>query len=324
MTADDIEPEQPITQQSSVVSRVTYPRFFNDAKGHLFLFYRQGGSGSGDNYLYRYDADTETWTAVGKVFSSRGTYAPWNGSRSRNAYFHDLLFDANNRLHATWVYREISGTWASNHDLHYAYSDDGGRTWRNNAGLQIANLAEGDPIELDDQGIVVREVPVFSWIMNAGCMALDSKNRPHVLTYKLPAPRKPEKLRHNPPPEILERLRVVHYWRAEDGTWCGGQPIAAGAEHGRVARGEAVFDADDTLYFFYQPKGSKSGFCCLEAGAAEQWQRWRSYPLTGPEIAGRDASKHDRRRWAEDGVLSLTAQLGRQGFAIVDFTLRRE
>ena len=33
---------------------------------------------------------------------------------------HDLLFDANNRLHATWVYREIAATWASNHDLHYA------------------------------------------------------------------------------------------------------------------------------------------------------------------------------------------------------------
>ena len=129
------------------------------------------------------------------VFSSRGTYADWNNSRSRNAYFHDVLFDSKNRLHATWVYREVAATWASNHDLHYAFSDDLGRTWCNNAGQKIADMAGGDPIELADPGIVVRDIPVFSWLMNAGCMAPDSDNRPHVVTFKLPAPREPDTLR---------------------------------------------------------------------------------------------------------------------------------
>jgi len=80
--------------------------------------------------------------------------------------------------------------------------------------------------------------------------------------------------------------------------------------------------ADDTLYFYYQPKDAPGGFICLEARAADHWQRWRSYPLAGPEIAGKDASKHDRRRWSEDGILSFTAQVSQQGFAIVDLTLR--
>jgi hypothetical protein len=321
IAAEDIEPEQSITENRPIVSRVTYPRFLNDAQGNLLLWYRQGGSGNGENYLHRYRAEDGTWSVVGKVFSSRGTYAPWSNSQSRNAYFHDVLFDSKNRLHATWVYREMSATWASNHDLHYAYSDDGGETWHDNAGRKIANTAKDDPIELADAGIVVREIPVFSWIMNAGCMALDSKDRPHVMTFKLPSPRKPDELRHSPPEEIFNDLRFVHYWREDDGTWRGGEPIAETAE-GKVTRGDIVFTADDTLYFFH-PDRQEGGFRCLAAQAADQWQQWRSSLLPGENVSSRDASKHDRRRWAEEGILSLTAQFG-QGFGIMDLRLQKE
>jgi len=321
MTEADIEPPQTIASSTAPTSRVTYPRFFHDADGQLYLFYRQGGSGNGENYLHRYDSQRGSWTAIGKVFSSRGTYEPWQSSTSRNAYLHDLLFDANNRLHATWVYREAGATWASNHDLHYAYSDDGGVTWCNNAGQRVADLDHDDPIELDDPGIVVRPIPVFSWLMNAGCMALDSKNRPHVVTYQLPATQRPEPLQHSPPAEIRQQLRVVHYWRADDGRWRGGERIAACAEFGYVARGDAVFDADDTLYFFYQPKESTGGFVCLQSPAASDWTDWRGYSLAGSEIGGLDASKHDRSRWAQSGILSITAQIRAGGFAIIDLKL---
>ncbi len=322
ITDRDIEPEQPVTERAELVSRVTYPRFLNDSRGNLFLWYRQGGSGNGDNYLHRYRPEDGTWSLVGKVFSSHGTYEPWNDSRSRNAYFHDLLFDSNDRLHATWVYREVAATWASNHDLHYAYSDDGGQTWYNNASQKIADVVDADPIELADPGIVVRKIPVFSWIMNAGCMALDSENRPHVITYKLPSPRKPDKLRHNPPANIAKDLRFVHYWREEDGTWRGGE-MAGETEKGNVARGDMVFDAADTLYFVYSGR-KRAGCRCLEAGAEDHWQQWRSYPLPGENISGKDASKHDRRRWAGEGILSFTAQFGRQGFGIVDLRLEEQ
>lgn len=323
ISAADIEAPQPITAQSTITSRATYPRLLNDAAGRLFLFYRQGASGNGDNYLFRYEPTTASWTLIGQAFSSRGTYAPWDNNPSRNAYFHDLLFDTKNRLHATWVYREIGASWASNHDLHYAYSDDGGQTWCNNAGQRVADLAAGDPIELNDPGIVVREIPVYSWVMNAACMALDSQGRPHVVTYKLPAPQRPEKLQHNPPDDIGQHLRLVHYWRADDGHWLGGAPIEAGVEYGNVARGNIVFDADDTLYYCYQPKLAKPGIVCVEARAADEWQQWQSYSLAGPEVAGLDASKHDRRRWTAQSILSITAKAGEQGFAIVDLKLKR-
>jgi len=314
LSVDDIEPAAPMLSDPKLESRVTYPRFLNDRQGNLFLVYRIGGSGNGDLYLHRYDPADGSWSRVGMFFSSRGTYAPWQNSTSRCAYLHDLVFDRENRLHASWVYREIGASWASNHDLHYAYSDDHGVTWHNNAGKTIADLANGDPIALDDPGIVVREIPVYSWLMNAGCMALDSKNRPHVVTFRSRIVRKPEKLQHGPPPEIEKELCFVHFWRSDDGTWHGGEPIDPGPLG--KSRVDVVFDGADNLYFTYP---TEEGFRYFSSPAGDGWQRWSGpLALTGPELTGRDASKHDRRRWAEEGILSFTAKAAPQGFAVVD------
>jgi hypothetical protein len=312
---DDIEPARPMLADPALESRVTYPRFFTGRDGTLFFVYRVGASGDGDLYLHRYDPARGSWTRSGMLLSSRGTYGPWGDSTSRCAYLHDLVFDGANRLHASWVYRETGASWASNHDLHYAYSDDGGTTWRNNAGRRIADLAEGDPIELGDPGVVVRQIPVYSWVMNAGCMALDSKGRPHVLTFRHPRGHRPQKLEHGPPPEIRRELCFVHYWRAGDGTWRGGAPIAPGPLGAR--RVDVVFDGEDTLFFYYPTGG---GFRYFVSGADGAWRAWSGpLPLTGPELTGRDASKHDRRRWSEEGILSFTVKVKPGGFAVLDF-----
>ncbi len=311
---EDIEPPQSMLADPKRETRVTYPRFVMDAQGVLYCTYRIGGSGNGDNFLHRYDARIGTWSRVGMLFSRKGTYPPWKNSTSRCAYLHDLLFDTRNRLHVTWVYREISASWASNHDLHYAYSDDGGRTWRNNAGAQIADLPNGDPIALDDPGIVVVEIPVYSWLMNAGCMALDSKNRPHVMTFRSMEAHRPAKLKHNPPTAIRKAQVFVHYWRDGDGTWHGGEPIRPGA---LTRRGDIVFDRNDTLYFYWT---TPEGFRCLHASAKDRWRTWSASRLTTSEFIGTDASKHDRVRWREKGILSFTAKPKEGGFAILDFS----
>jgi len=314
LAVDDVEPAAPMLPDPKLEARVTYPRFFNDRQGNLFLVYRIGGSGNGDLYLHRYDPADASWGRIGMLFSSRGTYPPWQNSTSRCAYLHDLVFDRENRLHASWVYREAGASWASNHDLHYAYSDDQAVTWHNNAGRKIADLAQGDPIALDDPGIVVREIPVYSWLMNAGCLALDSNSRPHVVTFRSRIEHKPERLQHGPPPEIEKELSFVHFWRSDDGTWQGGEPIDPGPL-GR-SRVDVVFDRADNLYFYYP---TEDGFRYFTSPARDRWQRWSGpLPLTGPDLTGRDASKHDRRRWAEEGILSFTAKVLPQGFAVVD------
>ncbi len=316
LTVDAIEPRQPMLSDPKLERRVTYPRFLTDPKGTLYCTYRVGGSGNGDNYLHRYDAKSGAWTRIGMLFSRRGTYGPWKDSTSRCAYLHDLLFDPAGRLHATWVYREISASWASNHDLHYATSDDGGRTWHNNAGKQVADLAAGDPIELSDEGLVVVKIPVYSWLMNAACMALDSRNRPHVVTFRSPTPHRPAKLEHNPPKAIRLGQCFYHYWRDDEGAWHEAKIDPRGT---LTRRPDVVFDAADNLYFAYS---TPEGFRGFRAGAADRWRTWDFYELTGPDILGKDASKHDRVLWRRRGILSFTAQTPGHGFLIVDFTLR--
>jgi len=316
ISASDIEPAQPMLADRKLESRVTYPRFLTDRKGHLLLIYRVGASGNGHHYLHRYDPKQAKWFRLGMAFSARGLYAPWNNSKSRCAYFHDLLFDRRNRLHVTWVYRETGASWASNHDLHYAYSDDGGLTWHSNAREKIADLAAGDPIELADPGIVVCKIPVYSWLMNAGCMALDSKDRPHVVMFRLPTRYHPEKLKHSPPADIRGRICFYHYWRDGDGTWHVGGPVDP---HGSLTkRPDVVFDRRDTLHFFYT---TKQGFRCMTSAADDRWGNWSSHLMTSPEWAANDATKHDRIRWREKSILSLTARLEPKGFAILDFVL---
>ena len=318
ISLEEIEPAQLMLSDPKLEQRVTYPRFFTNPDGTLFCFYRIGGSGNGDNYLQRYNPADGAWSRVGLLFSRRGTYGPWKNSTSRCAYLHDLLFDSKGRLHATWTYREVGASWASNHDLHYATSDDGGITWKNNAGRQIADLAAGDPIELSDPGIVVREIPVYSWLMNAGCMGFDSKDRPHVLTYKSRRISRPKKLAHNPPASLRNDLCFVHYWRKDDGTWAGGEPIDP--KPAGQSRVDIVFDRGDNLVFFYPTYSpTAAGFRYFVSRPANEWKTWTGpHKLTGPELGGRDASKHDRVRWAKEGVLSFTVKPAPSGFSILD------
>jgi hypothetical protein len=317
MCAADIEPARPMLADPKLEARVTYPRFLTDRQGTLLFIYRIGGSGRGNHYLHRYDPKRGVWSRLGMLFSLRGTYAAWENSTSRCAYLHDVRFDTRHRLHATWVYREVGRSWASNHDLHYAYSDDGGLTWRNNAGTTIADLPKGDPIELSDAGIVVRPIPVYSWLMNQACMALDSRNRPHVVTYMSPVIHKPDTLKHSPPAAIRKRQCFVHYWRDDDGTWRGGKPIDPG--DWITKRPDVIFDRNDTLYFHYP---TPKGFRGMHARASETWQTWSSYLLTG-DMTSNDATKHDRVRWREKGILSVTAKptSKKPGFAILEFVL---
>ena len=325
MSLKDFEPAQPLLPKAP--QSVTYPRFLNDARENLFFMYRSGGSGSGDTVMARYDASSGKWEIVSRrLFGRAGTYKPWDNSKTRNAYLHDVLFDRNNRLHVTWVYREVARTWASNHDLHYAYSDDSGITWKNNAGVKIADLSRNDPIVLDDPGIVVYKIPVYSWLMNQCAMALDSRNQPHVATFHLPKPSpKPKKLRHGPPKALSTGLSLFHYWRDAKGVWHKSKPLVIPdrAQSG-MRRPGIVIDGDDTVYIYW---ASRQGLRCHVAKAKDKWQTWTTFLMTGPEFTSGDACKHDRRLLREKGILSFTADpTGKKkgkGYAILDFDLKR-
>lgn len=81
-----------------------------------------------------------------------------------------------------------------------------------------------------------------------------------------------------------------------------------------------VFDRHDNLIFFYPTYDPAAvGFRSFSARANDQWQTWSGpLKLTGPELSGRDASKHDRVRWAKERILSFTVKPEPNGFGILD------
>jgi hypothetical protein len=322
LTADDFETTQVLTRDAP--QQVTYPMFFNDPHGRLYLLYRSGGSGNGRTVLARYESDAAKWQIVARqLLGSEGTYPEWDNSTSRNAYLHDVLFDKSGRLHVAWTYRETGATWASNHDLYYAYSDDGGYTWSNNSGTVICDTRKGETITLDTPGTRVIEIPVYSWLMNQTSLSLDSKNQPHISTYKMVEPFRPDKLEHNPPAQARRNLAFYHYWRTPDGQWHSSEPIRPpGGDGTPIRRSHIFFDPDDTLFLYWS---SPQGFRCHSAAASDGWKNWKTFVMTEPKFVSPDASKYDRDLLARKGILSFTADPngGKEppGFVILDFAL---
>ena len=323
ISCGDFESAQLLTPEAP--QRVTYPRFFNDHNDNLFFMYRTGGSGNGDSVMARYNAQEGQWSLVAqRLFSREGVYPQWGDSDSRNAYLHDVLFDRQGRLHVSWVYREAGKSWASNHDLHYAYSDDEGVTWHNNTGVVIADLSMDESITLDSPGIAVRNISVYSWLMNQCAMTLDGQNRPHVATYHLAQPFIPVQLNHNPPEEVYDQLAHHHYWR-DGGIWHSSGPIPEPrrGELG-IRRPNIVADSRDNVCMYW---ASHQGFVCHIAFADEAYQHWATLQMTDERYTFSDACKHDRWRLAKEGVLSFCAETEpaefKKGFTILDFDLDR-
>ncbi|MDE6742116.1 MAG: BNR repeat-containing protein, partial [Muribaculaceae bacterium] len=103
---------------------VTYPEFYTLSNGDMIFAYRSGASGRGNLVLNRYDTESKTWSRVHDVLI--------DGEGERNAYW-QMFSDLKGTLHLSWVWRE---TWLveTNHDLCYAKSEDGGKTWKRSDG----------------------------------------------------------------------------------------------------------------------------------------------------------------------------------------------
>jgi hypothetical protein len=160
------------------VKDLTYPRFVSEPSGSkLLLSARLGSSGSGDEYLWEYDAGTRAWTSLGKYIDGLVD--------NINAYLHGLAYDrARSRLHAAWCWRETPDA-ASNHDLLYAYSDDHGRTWQNDAGASIGTTG-GTAINASSAGLAALPIEQNRGLINQEHMTVDAAGRVHVLLSHLP------------------------------------------------------------------------------------------------------------------------------------------
>ncbi|WP_075792155.1 BNR repeat-containing protein [Massilia putida] len=146
---------------------VTYPEFHRMPDGSLLFLFRNGASGEGNLVVNRYDVGTGTWR---RLFSNL-----ISGEGERSAYWQAFV-DRRGTIHLSWVWRESPDV-SSNHDLAYARSRDGGRTWEKSDGERYVL-----PITAASAEYAAR-IPTGSELINQTSMSADRDGRPYIATY---------------------------------------------------------------------------------------------------------------------------------------------
>jgi hypothetical protein len=185
------------------VNLVTYPRFITASSGKMLLSYRYGTSGSGDEVLWEYDGSTATWTKIGTYIAGIAD--------SVNAYLHGIEYHGT-RLHAAWCWRDTPDA-STNQDLLYAWSDDHGRTWRNNAGTLVGSADTAPMTRSSD--IRVRAIGQNRGLINQEHMTVDRAGRVHVLLSHMPDAQADDTNFTS----ARGKSQFFHYWRDAAGTW---------------------------------------------------------------------------------------------------------
>lgn len=158
----------PMTGQNE--DNVTYPEFYRLPDGDLLFFYRDGASGSGSLMMNHYDRESKKWTQRQNAFIS--------GEGKRNPYW-QLCTDQEGTIHVSWVWRESPDV-ASNHDMGYAKSTDGGITWLKSDGTPYTL-----PITIDTAEYAAR-IPRNHALINTTAMCADADGHPYIATYWRP------------------------------------------------------------------------------------------------------------------------------------------
>lgn len=148
-------------------NKVSYPEFYKLRDGNLLFFYRDGGSGNGNLMINRYDCKTRKWQRMQENLI--------DGEGKRNAYV-QVCVDAKNTIHVSWVWRETPDV-ASNHDLCYAKSTDGGFTWQKSTGAKYQL-----PITANNAEYALK-IPQNSELINQTAMCADQDGNPFIATY---------------------------------------------------------------------------------------------------------------------------------------------
>ena len=148
-------------------SKVSYPEFYRMPGGDLIFLYRDGGSGNGNLVMNRYNLKTKTWKQLHSNLI--------DGEGRRNAYWQTCI-DTKGWIHISWVWRESPDV-ATNHDLCYALSKDGGISWQKSTG-ELYQL----PMTAATAEYAFR-IPQKSELINQTSMFADDDGNPYIATY---------------------------------------------------------------------------------------------------------------------------------------------
>ena len=271
-------------------SSVSYPEFYRLPDGSLLFCYRNGASGKGDLVINRYDVASASWTRLHNQLIS--------GEGRRNAYWQAFVDNAGT-VHLSWVWRESPDV-ASNHDLAYARSRDGGHTWEQSSGQQYRL-----PITAAGAEYAAR-IPPNSELINQTSMAADSGSNPYIASYWRDAA------------SLVPQYRVVYL---EGGVWnrldlnFRKTPFSLSGQGTKaipIARPQIMLNPraatpSGLLVFRDQERGSKVSVVDIDFAA----RRWSVRDLRDASVGAWEPS-FDTELWRRDGELNLFVQDVRQ------------
>jgi len=148
-------------------TNVTYPEFYKMPDGDLLFLYRDGRSGKGNMVINRYALKTKKWSQLSSNLI--------DGEGKQNAYCQTCV-DERGTIHISWVWRSSPDV-ASNHDMCYARSTDGGLTWEKSTGEKYVLPINGSTAEY------VCRIPQNSELINQASMTTDEAGNPFIASY---------------------------------------------------------------------------------------------------------------------------------------------
>ncbi|HEX3043502.1 MAG TPA: BNR repeat-containing protein [Bacillota bacterium] len=269
----------------TTITGLTYPRFVTTPQGDLLFEARLGSSGNGQDYLWEYNCSTGLWTSLGLYISNP------NGG---NAYINGIHFDKSNKLHVSWVKRDTPDA-TTNHDLHYIYSTDNGRTWCNNSGTVIGTTGS-DPVTIEEPKIWT--IPTNSGLINQEAQAIDNQGRIHLLMRKT----------------VNGTNYQFHYWRGTDGVWHETNTNIPTKYWYR--RSKIVIGGDDNVY------AVMPDLLIASASVSTNWTDW-AIVNRGDENKYHSEPLIDwNRLYKGDGILSVVYQQKSSGtLKVLDYQL---
>jgi hypothetical protein len=273
-------------------TNVTYPEFYRLPGGDLLFLYRDGSSGRGDLIMNRYDLENQEWRTLQEKLV--------DGEGERNAYW-QLAVTRAGAIHLSWVWRE-SGDVATNHDLCYAKSTDGGRTWLRSSG-EIYRL----PITMENAEQAWR-IPEGSELINQTSMDTDNAGNPYIGSY------------WRPEGTDVPQYQLVHHdgkswWnlvitsRRMPFSLSGGGTKRIPISRPQIFVGGTGEETRAHLIFRDSERGSRvSVASCQDLKA----RKWEIQDLTEFSVGMWEPS-YDTELWDKSGVLHLFIQIVGQG-----------
>jgi len=289
---ESLELGKKISMTGKIERNVTYPQFYKMSNGDLLFVYRDGSSGDGNIVLNRYDLKQKRWKQIHENLI--------DGEGERNAYW-QMCLDKNDVLHMSWVWRE-SGDVATNHDMAYARSIDGGVTWQASTG-EMYNL----PVNARNAEYAMR-IPQGSDLINQTSMTADQNSNPYIATY------------YQGVDDKAPHVYIIYYdgnkWdqlkvdqRSLDFNLSGG-----GTRSIPISRPVILYSNQtgvSQLHIIYRDEEYDNN-ACMKTINLDKQREWKTTILTKNSL-DRWEPTFDTELWKEKGVLNLFIQKVGQG-----------